>query len=386
MAYPSSPATNQSQALNSSLWDGLLWAYLPGYSKQPIVGSDTLSNSSDTTIDSYTEGQGETYPLGKYRIGTTTPLEGTTASTQLVYFKALSAAGGTTSGVFSTAPTTTWTNHTALVLEGGSAAPKIVFGRGGAAGYTADTGISIASGGTPVAYVLGERNGNNVALIANNRTPVTSGGCGAGAVTSTEPVILGSYYDKSTSRSTHCAIFCAALWNRALTTGEKNLIAADPYALFQSNGSGTTTAVSATTALPAFYGSAQVAPVASITVTTAPPAFSGGASMASASATVTATASLPSYSGGATGDISSGTLTLPVLKNNTGTVLANETGATVHVYAVSTGNKVVTKTGQTTNGSGVMTVTDASIVGGTQYRVVVVLGSGAEGLDKVTAS
>lgn len=88
----------------------------------------------------------------------------------------------------------------------------------------------------------------------------------------------------------------------------------------------------------------------------------------------------------ATGDTSQGTLTLPVLKNNTGTILANETGATVHVYAVSTGNKVVTKTAQTTNGSGIMSVTDALIVAATQYRVVVVLGSGAEGLDKVTAA
>lgn len=153
-----------------------------------------------------------------------------------------------------------------------------------------------------------------------------------------------------------------------------------------TGGGGATATVTGTTALPAFSGSAQVSPEASITVTTALPAFSGGASTGAASSTVTATTSLPSFSGSATGDTSSGTLTLPVLKNNTGTVLANETGATVHVYAVSTGNKVVTKTGQTTNASGVMTVTDALIVGGTQYRVVVVLGSGAEGLDKVTAS
>lgn len=159
---------------------------------------------------------------------------------------------------------------------------------------------------------------------------------------------------------------------------------ADPYQALQSTTASAT--VSATTALPAFSGYAQVAPETSIAVTTATPTFSGGASTGSASATVTATTSLPSFAGGATGDTSQGVLTLPVLKNNTGTVLANETGATVHVYEVSTGNKVVTKAGQATNGSGVMTVTDALIVAATQYRVVVVLGSGAEGLDKVTAS
>ena len=150
--------------------------------------------------------------------------------------------------------------------------------------------------------------------------------------------------------------------------------------------SGASATITATTTTPAFSGSAQVAPLTSITVTTASPTFSGGASTGSAEATITATPESPAFSGSATGDTSQGTLTLPVLKNNTGTVLANETGATVHVYAVSTGNKVVTKTSQTTNGSGVMTVTDALIVAATQYRVVVVLGSGAEGLDKVTAA
>ena len=155
---------------------------------------------------------------------------------------------------------------------------------------------------------------------------------------------------------------------------------------FYPESAGSSATLTATTATPAFSGSAQVAPLTSITVTTASPTFSGGASSGLAEATVTATTASPAFSGSATGDVSQGTLTLPVLKNNTGTILANETGATVHVYAVSTGNKIVTKTGQTTNGSGVMSVTDALIVAATQYRVVVVLGSGAEGLDKVTAS
>jgi hypothetical protein len=78
-------------------------------------------------------------------------------------------------------------------------------------------------------------------------------------------------------------------------------------------------------------------------------------------------------------------ITLPALKNNTGTVLASETGATVYVYA-TTGAYVITKTGQTTNASGVMTITDAALTAATQYRVVVVLSSGAEGMDKVTAA
>lgn len=79
------------------------------------------------------------------------------------------------------------------------------------------------------------------------------------------------------------------------------------------------------------------------------------------------------------------TLATPPLKNNTGTLLANESGATVYVYAIG-GGHVVTKTGQTTDASGVMTITDAAISAGTQYRVVIVLASGAEGMDKLTAT
>lgn len=161
---------------------------------------------------------------------------------------------------------------------------------------------------------------------------------------------------------------------------------ASNVAVLNPVASAASTTVAATTTTPAFSGSAQVSPEASITVTTASPTFSGGASSGTAEATITATTESPAFSGSATGDTSQGTLTLPVMKNNTGTILANETGATVHVYEVSTGNKVVTKTAQTTNGSGVMTVSDALIVAATQYRVVVVLGSGAEGLDKVTAA
>lgn len=83
---------------------------------------------------------------------------------------------------------------------------------------------------------------------------------------------------------------------------------------------------------------------------------------------------------------STGILTTPPLKNNTGTLLANETGATAYVYNVTTGALVLTKTSQTTNSSGVMTIEDAALVPTTQYRVVVVLASGAEGMDKLTAA
>ena len=79
-------------------------------------------------------------------------------------------------------------------------------------------------------------------------------------------------------------------------------------------------------------------------------------------------------------------LTLPPLRNNTGTLLASQAGATAHVYEVATGNKVATVTGCASDAAGVMQVPHASMVIGTEYRAVIVLANGAEGLQKATAT
>lgn len=76
--------------------------------------------------------------------------------------------------------------------------------------------------------------------------------------------------------------------------------------------------------------------------------------------------------------------TIGPLKNNTGTILSSQTSITVHVYQTS-GALVVTKTGQTTDGSGILTVTDALMSASTNYRVVIVMSGGAEGLATATA-
>lgn len=81
-----------------------------------------------------------------------------------------------------------------------------------------------------------------------------------------------------------------------------------------------------------------------------------------------------------------GTLTTAPLKNNTGTLLANQTGATAYIHNMTTGALIVSKTGQTTNASGVMVVSDPLILPATQYRIVIKLASAAEGLDKLTAT
>lgn len=119
---------------------------------------------------------------------------------------------------------------------------------------------------------------------------------------------------------------------------------------------------------------------------TAPNGTATGSTLNGSASGAVSAVSLTAATGSASGTTSgAGTITLGPLKNNTGTVLASLTGITVHVYQTS-GALVVTKTGQTTNGSGTLVVSDAAIAAATQYRCVIVLGTGAEGMDKATAA
>lgn len=78
----------------------------------------------------------------------------------------------------------------------------------------------------------------------------------------------------------------------------------------------------------------------------------------------------------------------PVLKNNTGTVLASETGVVVNVYNSSTGALVLRKTGLTSDGSGIVQVRDltAALVAATTYSYEVVLTSNGRRLPTAVAA
>jgi len=64
-----------------------------------------------------------------------------------------------------------------------------------------------------------------------------------------------------------------------------------------------------------------------------------------------------------------GIITTSPIKNYSGTLQTNKTGWIANVYNDTTGALVVKKTSQTTNASGVMTITDPLIVTSTSYRV-----------------
>jgi len=81
-----------------------------------------------------------------------------------------------------------------------------------------------------------------------------------------------------------------------------------------------------------------------------------------------------------------GTLTTPQMANNTDTPLASEVGVVVNVYHPTTGALIVQKTGQTSDGSGVVVISDALIVPGVSYVYEVVLASNGRRLPTATAT
>lgn len=257
---------------------------------------------------------------------------------------------------------------------------------GNAYGYRV-TGASMGTGARMITYC---RIGETAAKLYNNTTlDVNSTG-------------LVADYNSPDSRADYLcgwggqnsmtvSLVWLAVFNKELSSTEISdlygtLGADNAFGLVEAAASSPTAEFTVTAADATFSGSGEVRPMVSFAVTAAAATFSGSASSGSSEASISATAAGAAFSGSATGDTSSGTITTPALKNNTGTVLANETGVTVYVYNPTTGALIVKKTGQTTDASGILTVTDALISAGTQYRVVIVLGSGAEGMDKLTAS
>lgn len=80
-----------------------------------------------------------------------------------------------------------------------------------------------------------------------------------------------------------------------------------------------------------------------------------------------------------------GSITTEALKNNTGTVLSSTGSIEVNVYSLTDGSLVVRKTGLTSDGSGIVTFSDASLVAGTTYRLTVTISS-SDGVARIQAA
>lgn len=88
-----------------------------------------------------------------------------------------------------------------------------------------------------------------------------------------------------------------------------------------------------------------------------------------------------------TASLAVGSFTSRPLSNDTnGLIFANVAGWTVFIHNVSTGALVTTKTGLSTNASGVLTYSDTSCVSGTMYRHIYVSSTGDEGMQNLVAA
>ena len=80
-----------------------------------------------------------------------------------------------------------------------------------------------------------------------------------------------------------------------------------------------------------------------------------------------------------------GVITTPVLKNNTGTILASVSGIVANIYHPTTGTLVVRKTGLSSNGSGIVTIRDVLLDAGTTYAYELDLSATSQGRRLPTA-
>lgn len=154
-------------------------------------------------------------------------------------------------------------------------------------------------------------------------------------------------------------------------------------AVLSSSGSVTPVASAAlTTSTATFAGVSSVGVTVSGAMTTDGSVMTSGALVSPVSTTSISTVSA-SFSGSASVVAPSPRITTPPLKNNTGTLLASETGVVVNVYNALTGTLVLQKTGLTSDGSGVVTFVDASLSATTSYAYEVVLTGGRRRLPLV---
>lgn len=115
------------------------------------------------------------------------------------------------------------------------------------------------------------------------------------------------------------------------------------------------------------------------------PASGGGGGGIDGDAAITLDGDTVSASGTVSGG-SSAAFTVGPLRDNFRNLRADQTGVTVDIYDATTRALIVRETGLTTNASGMMTVSSASMVAATAYRFNVVFADGVECLPVATAA
>lgn len=166
----------------------------------------------------------------------------------------------------------------------------------------------------------------------------------------------------------------AAIFDKVLSAAEitdlyNSLGSNNAFGLVQSAASSTPTTISATLANITGSIASKSNPKTTISATLANVTAAVGATVGTFQTTITATLGNIVGSITSTGNTTNGTFTSEVLKDYAGNVLSNTALNFVRFYNDSTGALVLNKTGVSTNGSGIVTFSDASLVAGTTYRV-----------------
>lgn len=240
---------------------------------------------------------------------------------------------------------------------------------GNAYGYRV-TGATMGTGARMITYC---RIGETSAKLYNNTTlDVSSTSLGADYNSPDARADFLCGWDGQNSMT--ASLVWLAVFDKELTLAEitdlyNSLGANNAFGMVQSSGGSASTAISATLANITGSVASVSAPKTAISATLANVTASVGSTTGTLTTTITATLGNVVGSITSTGSTSNGTFTSEVLKDYAGNVLANTALNFVRFYNDTTGALVLNKTGVTTNGSGIVTFSDAALVAGTTYRV-----------------
>lgn len=139
--------------------------------------------------------------------------------------------------------------------------------------------------------------------------------------------------------------------------------------LVAASSGGASTAIAATTANAVGSLSSNPVPRTAIAATLSNALGAVASFTGSSSTTISATIASAAGSVSSTGSTANGTFTSEVLKDYVGNVLASVALNYVRFYNDTTGALVLSKTGVSTDASGIVTFSDPALVAGQTYRV-----------------
>ena len=270
---------------------------------------------------------------------------------------------------------------------GGATHPTAVIG----ANTISGTGASLVAGNKRIfGWSLVRGGATNSSFIYSAEDTASSGTVTPKTVTSPNVDYKLSYVGRRNDNTTqqNDKIHAVLIFNTALSQADFDSLRDDWFGeLFEvAGGGGATTTITATLASITSSVASKSAPISTISATMANVA--GSVACGSGSLVTTIATTLGNIVGSITssGSLSNGTFTSEVLTDYAGNVLANVSLNFVRFYNDTTGALVLSKTGVSTNGSGIVSFSDQALVSGTTYRVDWETSSGSRRMPRKAAA